>query len=427
MRTRFLTLLFVATSSAAQSPDLILRKGHIFTGDAAEPWVEAISIKGDKNPCARRRRRDYGHRRQAYPGHRSWRTHGNTRYQRRARPCRRGSLWRRSSHKHPPQHHPSIEELADAVRTAAASAPPGVWIHALIGSPAITSPWLTRPAIHEAGGDHPVILQSYVGHGAILNTLGLAKVGISDDSTEDPPGGHYDRDVDGHLTGLLEEYAAGAIWRRLSDQAGIPAAIGEFRIYAQGRLEQGVTTVQVMATNQRLENLAKTFVQADEPIRLRIMRFPIPAEDSLSGDHTGSGEQIFTPLIRVAGIKRVMDGTPGDGQLAFQTKDYPCRPGWRGRPNFSVDFIDAQLKNALNGKDQLMMHIVGDAMTDEVMDEMEKLAPAEKWRPLRVRFEHGDGLTTPERMARAKSLGIVIAQPPQAASSHAPEPLEPKH
>jgi predicted amidohydrolase YtcJ len=70
-----------------------------------------------------------------------------------------------------------------------------------------------------------------------------------------------------------------------------------------------------------------------------------------------------------------------------------------------------QLKNALTGKDQLMMHIVGDAMTDEVMDEMEKLAPAEKWRPLRVRFEHGDGFTTPERMARAKSLGIVIAQP----------------
>jgi hypothetical protein len=58
-----------------------------------------------------------------------------------------------------------------------------------------------------------------------------------------------------------------------------------------------------------------------------------------------------------------------------------------------------------------MMHIVGDAMTDEVMDEMEKLAPAETWRPLRVRFEHGDGFTTPERLVRARKLGIVIAQP----------------
>ncbi len=57
------------------------------------------------------------------------------------------------------------------------------------------------------------------------------------------------------------------------------------------------------------------------------------------------------------------------------------------------------------------MHIVGDAMTDQVMDQMENLAPAEKWRPLRVRFEHGDGFDTPERMERAEKLGIVIAQP----------------
>ena len=155
----------------------------------------------------------------------------------------------------------------------------------------------------------------------------------------------------------------------------------------------------------------KTFVQADEQIRLHIMRFPIPAEDALTGDLTRSGEEVLTPLIRVAGVKWVLDGTPIDDQLAFETKDYPGRPGWRGRPNLSVDFIDTQLKLALTGKDQLKLHIVGDAMTDEVMDEMEKLAPAERWRPLRARFEHGDGFTTAERLARAHWLGIVVAQP----------------
>jgi hypothetical protein len=44
-----------------------------------------------------------------------------------------------------------------------------------------------RAAIVEGGGDHPVILQSYVGHGAILNTSGLAKVSINN-SIKDPPG-----------------------------------------------------------------------------------------------------------------------------------------------------------------------------------------------------------------------------------------------
>ncbi|SNS41914.1 hypothetical protein SAMN05421770_101890 [Granulicella rosea] len=411
---RFAATLLCFSHAFAQSPqaspDLILRHGHIFTGDPAKPWVEAVSIQGEKilatgsdaliEPTAGKRTQVIDlHGRMAMPGINDAHDHTGS-----------ATYGVEAATKHPPQENPSIAELAEAVRTAAAQAAPGEWIHGSIGRTVITNPKLTRMAIDDAGGDHPVILQSYVGHGAILNTLGLAKIGV-DDATPDPPGGHYDHDSDGHLTGLLEEYAADAIWMRLADEAGIPAAVQQFQGYAGRRLADGVTTVQVMATNQRLSHLEMTFVQADTPLRLRIMRFPIPAEDSLNGDHTGAGEEILMPRIRVAGIKWVLDGTPGDQQLAFMTKDYPGRPGWRGRPNFTVDFIDAQLRNALLGKDQLMLHIVGDAMTDEVMDEMEKLALAERWRPLRVRFEHGNGFTTPERMARAHRLGIVIAQP----------------
>jgi len=114
--------------------------------------------------------------------------------------------------------------------------------------------------------------------------------------------------------------------------------------------------------------------------------------------------------VRVSGVKYVLDGTPIE-ELAYQTQDYADHPGWRGRPNFSSEFVAERLKEALDGRDQLSMHIVGDAMTDEVLDLMEKLAPAERWRPLRVRFEHGDGLTTQQRMERAHRLGIVVAQP----------------
>jgi predicted amidohydrolase YtcJ len=411
LRIACLSFLSLSTVAArAQSPDIILHHGHIFTGDIATPWVEAVSVRGNTvlavgSESAILATADKHTRvidlqgRMAMAGINDAHDHvGGAPYGVEA------------ATKTPPAAHPSLAELAEAVRAAAATAPPGVWIHAMIGSPVITSPKLTRAAIDEAGGNHPVILQSWVGHGAIVNAFGLAKLGIND-STPDPPGGHYDRDSDGHLTGKLEEYAGDAIWMRLADQPGVPAAVNAFRPYAVRRLSQGVTTVQVMGTNQRLAHLQQTFVEADEPIRLRIMRFPIPAEDALNGDHFDSGEKVLTPLIRVAGIKWVLDGTPIDDQLAFQTKDYPGRPGWRGRPNFNVDFIDTQLRLALTGKDQLMLHVVGDAMTDEVMDEMEKLAPPDRWRPLRLRFEHGDGLTTPERLQRAHNLGIVVAQP----------------
>ncbi len=142
-----------------------------------------------------------------------------------------------------------------------------------------------------------------------------------------------------------------AIRRRLSSEMGVAPAIAPFRGYAQHRLEQGVTSVQVMATNQKLSDLLeKVFVEALTPLRLRIMRFPMPAEDALDHERLGAGEEKLTPLICVAGVKWVLDGTPIE-ELAYQTKDYADRQGWRGRTNFSTEFIDAQLKIALTGRD----------------------------------------------------------------------------
>lgn len=70
----------------------------------------------------------------------------------------------------------------------------------------------------------------------------------------------------------------------------------------------------------------------------------------------------------------------------------------------------AQLGAALNGGEQILLHVVGDAMAEQVLTIMEERAPPERWSPLRVRFEHGNGLTG-DRIARAGRLGIVIAQP----------------
>ncbi len=404
----------VSVQTPAVAPDLILRNGHIFTGDKANPWVEAISILGDRIVLAGSDAAVTGtagtktkvidlQGRMAMPGINDSHDHVG------------GASFGVQLHfppgngAHGPGPEPSVAELADAVKAAALTAPQGAWINGVVGEAVIRHPRETRLALDEAAGDHPVIVSSWWGHGAILNSRGLAKLRLTD-AVKDPEGGHYDRDAAGHLTGLLEEEAANEVKRGLADETGVEPSIKAFHNYAQRRLAQGVTTVQVMATNQRLSFLKKTFAQPDDPLRIRIMRFPMALEDARIGESPGTGEEVLSPRVRVAGVKYVLDGTPIE-ELAYQTKDYADKPGWRGRPNYSVAFIDRQLKLALNREDQLMMHVVGDAMTDEVMEEMEMLAPAETWRPLRVRFEHGDGFTTPERMARARKLGIVIAQP----------------
>jgi len=420
MRSRSLLLwsaVFLASGAAAvqaQSPDTILRHGHIFTGDAAGPWVTAVGVRGDKvvavgDDAAVMAMADAHTQaidlegRMAMPGINDAHDHVG------GAPV--GVLLRFPPGKgaHGPGPEPSLDELGAKLKEAAATAPKGAWITGDVGESVIRHPKEARAVVDENGGGHPVMVESWWGHGVLLNSVALTKLGLTDGVT-DPPGGHFDRDANGHLTGLLEEEAGNEIRRRVTDEAGMAAAIRAYQGYAQGRLAQGVTSVQVMATNQRLSYLEQTFVQSGEPLRVRIMRFPMPREDERIGEKLKTGEEVLSPTVRVAGVKYVLDGTPIE-ELAYQTKDYADKPGWRGRPDYSVAFIDQQLKTALSGKDQLMMHIVGDAMTDEVLDEMEKLAPAERWRPLRVRFEHGDGFTTPERMARAKKLGVVIAQP----------------
>jgi predicted amidohydrolase YtcJ len=401
--------LALSLQAQRKGPDLILRNGHIFTGDGAHPWVTAISIEGDHvlatgnddsiTASADKQTRVIDLRgRMAMPGINDSHDHvGGAPSAVEARTAR------------PPMADPSIAEVRDAVRSAAGTAPAGAWIHANVGVYVIRHPGEARTAIDEAGGGHPVILLAWWGHGVILNTQGLAKLGITD-NVKDPQGGHFDRDPAGHLTGLAEEYAGSAIGRRWINEPGIPASIASLRHYANRRLAEGVTTVQIMGTNETLSDYRQTLLQAHAPLRIRLIRVPLPDEDARVTEQPASGEEVLTPLVRIAGIKWLMDGTRLD-QLAYSTTDYPDRPGWRGRPNFDRPFIDVQLKTALAARDQLLMHIVGDAMTDEVLDEMEKLAPPEKWLPLRVRIEHASGFTTPARLARAKKLGLVIAQP----------------
>lgn len=134
----------------------------------------------------------------------------------------------------------------------------------------------------------------------------MAKVGLTD-AVKDPEGGHFDRDATGHLTGLCGEEAGNELKRALADEAGIEPAVENFRRYAEGRLHEGVTSVQVMATNQRLSYLEKTFVQADEPLRVRIMRFPMGREDLRVGETLGRGEEVLSPKVRVAGVKFVLE------------------------------------------------------------------------------------------------------------------------
>src|SRR5262249_6470933 len=103
----------------------------------------------------------------------------------------------------------SGDDLLQRIREAAGATPLGETIggfgfdHARYGLPPL-------PELDAAAGDHPLQLFHTSGHHVLVNSRVLGAAGV-DDGTPDPPGGRFDRDADGHLTGLCLDTACGEV------------------------------------------------------------------------------------------------------------------------------------------------------------------------------------------------------------------------
>ena len=183
------------------------------------------------------------------------------------------------------------------------------------------------------------------------------------------------------------------------------------RAFADLSLRMGVTTAQDMAGYFDPGLTMRALRDAQLPIRVRVIRWSIPdAHGRNEAEWNIPGGQQPGSRVYLSGRKWVLDATPLD-QFALMRHAYAGRPGWFGRLDFPMDTVRAILSAALApDAQQLHLHIVGDSATELVLSAMESIAPPAAWRGLRVRFEHGDGITGTQ-VARARALGIVIAQP----------------
>ncbi len=417
---RHLPALLIALSviPAAAKPtappvaDLVLTNGRVFTGDPAKPWAEAVAIRGERivavgsttevlAQAGKASTIDLGGR-LLVPGINDAHDHAG------AVPFGVEAHTQR-----PPMEDPPLADVAAAVRKAASGAPAGAWISLTTGATAMFDPAGTRAAIAAAAGGHPVLIKSWWGHGVILNDAGLKALGIGQDVI-DPPGGRYQRDASGRLTGKLEEYAGWIVLEKLHSSASPAAAAQDFDAYAARRLADGVTSVQIMAGYLEPKLFVRTVAQANTLLRVRLIPFPMPA--SANNDAVAPWRSLYNrngPGTRVFGVKWLIDGTPIDGN-AWSTRPYTGRFSGHGYLNFDKTFVERELRRALDGGDQLLLHVTGDATMAYLVEAMEKIAPPESWRPLRTRIEHSQGLKG-DLARRAAALGIIVAQPRHSA------------
>jgi len=418
MQRSAILFLAILISGACGEPlgsaDTILVNGKIFTADSANPFVEAVAIRGDQilavgSDAELERlageetvRIDLGGR-VAVPGINDAHTHFS--------PDLPGV------HRLGPLSDidPEWPEVRQALTVAVGEVAAGTPIAGVIGVRVIEDPRATRFALDSVAPDHPVTLNAYYGHGDLLNSRALREAGIAD-AQADPPGGFYERAPgSGELTGRIYEYAQWQAPYRSAAQVPRSDIILQLEAFAEQAVRFGITSIQTMPgmpTGLFTEALA----EANLPLRVRVIRMPITSASGRMADegadvprHPGGDER-----ITVSGVKWILDGTPLERGAALRA-EYADRPGWSGRTNFPPEEIAAIVNESVDRDEQLLLHLAGDLTTEIVFDAMEA-SSVDDWPSRRLRVEHGDGVVD-DLIPRAAALGVVVVQNPSHFTS----------
>ena len=405
-----IVLVILPLFSYAQTADIILKNGKIFTSDTARLYAEAIAIKGEriirigkgidveKYAGATTKVIDLKGA-TVIPGIND--AHEHMGY---------GEPFSRMIHFNEPMlAGPSLQQALDSLTVSVAQVPPGTLIQGYIGLRLIEDPLARRAALDKVAPNHPVIFNVPWGHGTILNSKAMQMLGI-EETSPDPVGGRYERaSGSDRLTGLFIEYAEFDVKRKWHSVHPDEVLVEKFREYADNAMRMGITSVQNMATSLELDKMVSVLQQSKLPIRIRVIRFP---GTSNKGRDLAAWTKKYpsTALLQVSGMKWILDGTPLERGALMRTA-YTDRPDWKGTLNFPLDTINNIIREGLTSKEQLLLHIVGDHTPDLVLSSMEKMAKSDKWKPKRVRFEHADGLMQ-DQWTAAKRMGVVVVVNP---------------
>ncbi len=307
---------------------------------------------------------------------------------------------------------PTFNDVLNLIQAAAATQPAGKWLFVFIGENVVNDPNANRFNLDTVSPNHPVLLSAWYGHGTFFNTKAMTLLGIGEQEP-DPVGGFYQRMPNSNIVkGVAHEYAEHKIRRYFANQMTNAEFKTLYENFDTAAKRLGYTSVQefsVGLTQQRHLSLLKN---SNLSIRWNARCFPITINESCDVAAEFSPLIPFTKL-RSSGLKWIADGSPIE-RLAYWRNDYADAPGVRGQLDFTINQMRAQVarSNNLNAiKNQYLVHAVGDAAIDTVMDLLDESAPDAIWKLRRPRIEHGYGLHYAD-IDRAKRLGLVIVENP---------------
>ena len=303
----------------------------------------------------------------------------------------------------------TMAQLLDAIAGRAKQVGSDQWVLA-IGYDDTMLAEQRHPTIEELDAistTQPIFVWHISGHMAVVNSRALALTGITEDSV-DPDGGHYGRDSDGKLNGLVEENAVTPFQLLAMDFS----ALQFFEMIKDANkdyLAVGVTTAQSGAIEKQMaQGMAMASMLKLTPMRLELW----PISDSYGKDILSGKEdpaELSKGKINIGAVKLFSDGSI-QGYTGYLSSHYHTPyhgdKDYRGYLRSSYQSLEDDVVAYHKAGIQMAIHANGDGAIDEVI---KAFAEAQNQHPVadpRLILIHSQ-MARDDQLLKMKQLGIT--------------------
>ncbi len=306
----------------------------------------------------------------------------------------------------------TIAGIIDKLRAKARTTPPGYWVEGYFfdDTKVRDARALNVHDLDAVSRDLPVAVYHRGGHTGFYNSQALRLAGVTRD-TPNPPGGTFDRDADGNLTG------------RVTDRATeVFENVGLRPVYTPGqRVERQRAAMAYMSEQFVRYGLTSVHhehfdgpdalrgieaIRAAGQLKHRVF-FAVhgPMLDELieAGVQTGLGDE----WLRIGGtVEHVVDGSFSERTMALSVPYPGTTSGYRGNVTETQDALDAWIVRMNKAGIQVNCHANGDVAIAAVLTALERAQREAHVTDPRPQITHCT-LINDELVRRIRQLGAV--------------------
>jgi hypothetical protein len=304
----------------------------------------------------------------------------------------------------------SIRSIVDKLRAKARETPPGTWVEGYFfdDTKLTDKRALNVHDLDEVSRDHPVVVRHRGGHTSFYNSKALEMAGVTKE-TKNPPGGTYDRDLNGELNGRVTDTARGVfngVGQRpafTAAETGKRARDGVAHISKQF-VRYGLTSVHHeggdLAAIQDVRAHGELLHRVSYEASGRVLDSMMAA-----GIQTGFGDE----WIKFgATSEHTIDGSFSERTMALSAPYPGDASGYKGNVTETQDTLNAWIERVHRAGIQVNCHANGDVAIDMFLTAVERAQRLFPRADARPKITHctlvNDGL-----IGRIKALDAVPA------------------